>query len=104
MKHAETLIARLLFLEGNPVVSKLSPIHIGGTVPKIMDYDLEAELGAVKLYNGFVKLCVEAGDKGSAEVFDHLLQDEERHLDWLEAQKDQIAQMTLPNYLATQAR
>jgi bacterioferritin len=100
MKHAETLIARLLFLEGRPVVSKLSPIHIGETVPKMMDYDLEAELGAVKSYNAFVKLCVELGDKGSAEVFDHLLQDEERHVDWIEAQKDQIAQMGIQNYLS----
>jgi bacterioferritin len=104
MKHAETLIARLLFLEGRPVVSKLSPIHIGETVPKMMDYDLEAELGAVKFYNASVKLCQELGDKGSAEVFDHLLQDEERHVDWLEAQKDQIAQMGLQIYLANQAK
>jgi bacterioferritin len=70
----------------------------------MMDYDLEAELGAVKAYNAFVKLCVELGDKGTAEVFDHLLQDEEKHLDWLEAQKDQIAHMGLPIYLANQAR
>jgi len=102
MKHAEAQIARILFLEGRPVVAKLSAIHIGETVAKMMDYDLEAELGAVRSYNAFVRLCVEAGDKGSAEIFDHLLQDEERHVDWLEAQKDQIAQMGLQNYLAQQ--
>ena len=102
MKHAEALIARIIFLEGRPVVTKLSPIHIGETVAKMMDYDLEAELGAARSYNAFVRLCVELGDKGSAEIFDHLLQDEERHVDWLEAQKDQIAQMGLQNYLAQQ--
>jgi bacterioferritin (cytochrome b1) len=32
VKHAEMLIARILFLEGRPVVSELNPMHIGANV------------------------------------------------------------------------
>ena len=29
MHHAETLIARIVFLEGTPTVSRLNQIHVG---------------------------------------------------------------------------
>ena len=47
MKHAESLIERILFFEGKPIVSKLNPIHIGPDVEAQHRTDLEAELGAV---------------------------------------------------------
>ncbi len=34
MKHAEKLIARILFLEGRPIVSNLKKINIGAEVPR----------------------------------------------------------------------
>ena len=34
MHHAEKLIARIIFLEGTPTVSRLNQIHIGADVPK----------------------------------------------------------------------
>lgn len=104
MKHAEKLISRILFLEGQPTVSKLSPIHIGENVQKMMAYDLDAEYGAVKSYRSFVQICRELGDVGTKEMLDGILKDEEDHVDWLEAQKDQIAQMGLQNYLALQVK
>ena len=57
MKHAEKLIGRILFLEGTPIVSKLSDIHIGAEVPKQFDNDHAAEIGAVKAYNEAIKLA-----------------------------------------------
>ena len=50
MKHAEKLIARILFLDGKPVVSTLNPMHIGQDVEVQLKSDLGAELGAVKGY------------------------------------------------------
>ena len=47
-------------------------------------------------------LCLEAGDNGSRELIEDNLEDEEEHLDWLEAQLDQIEQMGLQNYLLGQ--
>jgi bacterioferritin len=102
MKHAEKLIARILFLEGLPVVSELNKISIGATVEAQLKNDLAAEAGAIKAYNDGIRLCLELGDNGSRELIDANLVDEEAHLDWLEAQLDQINQMGLQNYLAMQ--
>jgi bacterioferritin len=104
MKHAEKLIGRLLFLEGQPTVSRLNPIHIGATVEAQLKHDLDAEAGAIKAYNEGVRLCIEAGDHGSRELVEDILEDEEEHLDWLEAQLDQIGQMSLQNYLLAQVK
>jgi bacterioferritin len=102
MKHAEKLIARILFLEGKPVVNELKKINIGATVEAQLKNDLAAEDGAIKAYNEGIRLCLEIGDNGSRELIDDNLKDEEDHLDWLEAQLDQIAQMGLQNYLLAQ--
>jgi len=103
MKHAEKLIGRILFLEGKPVVSKLNPMSIGATVEEQLKNDADAETGAIKAYNEGIKICMEVGDSGSRELIEDNVEDEEEHLDWLEAQLDQIKQMGLQNYLLSQA-
>jgi len=102
MKHAEKLIARILFLEGKPIVNQLNQLHIGETAEEQLKYDLEAEAGAIKGYNEAIRVCLELGDNGSRELIEANLHDEEEHLDWLEAQLDQINQMGLQNYLQAQ--
>jgi bacterioferritin len=102
MKHAESLIARILFLDGTPTVSELSPIKIGADVEKQLKNDLAGELQAVKDYNADIALAVEVGDNGTRELLEGILEDEEEHVDWLEAQLDQIEQMGIQNYLALQ--
>ncbi len=102
MKHAEKLIARILFLEGKPIVSKLNPIVIGPVVEKQIDNDWTAEAGAIKNYNAGIKLAVELGDNGTREILEAILKDEEAHIDLLEAQKDQIAQIGVQNFLTEQ--
>ena len=102
MKHAEELIGRILFLEGQPIVSQLNKINIGAAVEAQLKNDLAAEAGAIQSYNDGIRLCLELGDNGSRELIDDNLHDEEEHLDWLEAQLDQINQMGLQNYLLGQ--
>ena len=102
MRHAETLIARILFLDGKPIVSQLSQIKIGGDVETQHKNDLAAELGAVKAYNQGIELAVEVGDNGTRELLESILKDEEDHVDWLEAHLDQIGQMGISNYLVEQ--
>jgi bacterioferritin len=102
MKHAEKLIGRILFLEGTPIVNKLSEIHIGADVPKQFENDHAAEIGAVKVYNAAIKLAVEVSDNATKEILDSILNDEDAHVDEIEAQQDQIGQMGLPQYLSIQ--
>lgn len=102
MKHAESLIARVLFLEGLPIVSKLLPMHIGAEVPAQIQNDWDAEAGAIKAYNEGIALCVAKGDNGSRELMESILKDEEAHIDLLEAQRDQIEQMGLQIFLGQQ--
>lgn len=102
MKHAEKLIARILFLDGTPVVSNLKKINIGADVEAQFDNDLAAELSAVKGYNEGIRLAYELGDNGSRELMDSILTDEEDHVDWLEAQIGQVKLMALKAYLVEQ--
>jgi len=102
MKHAEKLIGRVIFLEGKPVVSNLNKINIGPEVEAQIKNDWAAEEGAVKAYNEGIRLAVEAGDNGTRELLESILKDEEAHIDWLEAQLDQIKQMGIQNYLVEQ--
>src|SRR5512136_2358883 len=92
MKHAEKLIARILFLEGKPIVSNLNKIHIGAEVEKMHVYDHEAEEAAIRGYNESIRLCVEVGDNGTRELLESILREEEGHIDLIESQLDQIKQ------------
>jgi bacterioferritin len=103
MKHAETLIGRILFLEGSPTVSKLHKIKIGKSVEQIVSVDEDAELDAVKAYNASIAAAADAGDNSTADMLTKILGDEERHVEWGETQRELIRQMGLQNYLATQA-
>ncbi len=102
MKHAEKLIARILFLEGRPIVSNLNKMYIGAEVPKMHENDHGAEEIAIKGYNESIRLAVEVGDNGTRELLESILKDEEGHIDWIEAQLDQIQQMGPQNYLVEQ--
>ena len=99
MKHAEKLIARILFLEGMPIVSKLNAVKIGADVEKQFKNDHAAEFTAIKNYNEDIKFAGEVGDFGTRELLEAILRDEEDHIDVIEAQLDQIKQMGIQTYL-----
>ena len=102
MKHAEELIGRILFLEGQPIVSNLNKMHIGADVEKQLKNDLAAEYAAIKAYNAGTKLAAEQGDFGTHQLINGILKDEEDHADELEEQLDLVSQVGLQNYLAQQ--
>jgi bacterioferritin len=102
MHHAEMLIGRVIFLEGTPGVSKLDAIKVGKTIKDMIGNDREAEAAAIRGYNESMELAVKLGDNATRDLLAKILQDEERHVDWAEQQRDQIAQMGLENYLANQ--
>jgi bacterioferritin len=102
MKHAEKLIARILFLDGLPIVSKLDEMHIGGEIPKQLENDHQAEETAIKDYNAAIKLAGDKNDFATRELLESILNDEDRHIDEIEELQDQIKHMTLPLFLTTQ--
>jgi len=102
MKHAEKLIARILFLEGSPTVSNLGKMMIGADVPKQLAGDHALEMGAIKAYNAAIKQAGEVNDFATREILEQILQDEDGHIDGIEELQDQIGHMTLPIFLTTQ--
>ncbi len=104
MKHADKLIDRVIYLEGVPNVQRLEKINIGEEVPEQLRLDLELERAALKRLNDGIKLCREHLDHGSEALLKEILVSEEEHVDWLEAQLDQIKQMGVENYLAQQVK
>ena len=102
MKHAEKLIGRILFLEGTPMVSKLNEIKIGAEVPTQLGNDHNAEDGAIKAYSNAIALCGEQKDFATRDVLQHILEDEDRHIDEIEALQDQISQMGIQIFLSKQ--
>jgi bacterioferritin len=102
MKHADEIIRRILFLEGMPNVSDYDPIRVGPTVRAQFDSDLALEMAALDVMRGGVRLCLEGGDDATRELLEHMIKDEERHVNWIEAQKHQIQEVGYENYLAQQ--
>lgn len=102
MKHAEGLIERIIFLDGAPSVDVGLKPQLGSKVRQQMEINLKDEQDAVRQYNEAVKICVEARDEGSKTLFERMIQDEERHADFLEAQLHSIKEMGIANYLSQQ--
>jgi bacterioferritin len=98
MKHADTLTARILFLDGHPNMQSLNPLRIGQSVKEIIDCDLVAENEARTLYLDAAKYCEQVNDRASKNLFERLVEDEEEHIDFLESQLDLIAQVGEPLY------
>jgi bacterioferritin len=101
MKHAESLMERILFLDGTPSMQPLD-VKIGSTVKAMIESDLALEVAAVKQYNNAVAIATEEGDNGSRDLLVELLKDEEDHVDFLEAQMHMIKELGYERYLAQQ--
>jgi bacterioferritin len=104
MKHAEKLIGRILFLEGRPTVTNLNKIMIGDTVVKQLANDHAAEDGAIKAYNDAIALAGEVKDFATRDLLQQILNDEDSHMNGIEALQSQIDQMTLQVFLTTQVK
>lgn len=102
MKHAEELIERILYLEGVPNMQKYMKINVGKSVLEQHQLDLGLEKDAVARLNKGIEVCRAREDNGSRGLLEKILKDEEAHVDWLEAQLQQIEDMGLQNYLAQQ--
>lgn len=104
MRHAEKLTERILFLEGLPNYQRLGALHIGQTVEEQLKADLEIELGVVERLRTAVQLSRQKGDHTSARLFEEILEDEERHIDYLETELGLIQRLGEQLYLVRYAK
>ncbi len=100
MRHADKLIERILFLEGVPNVQRLGKVRVGETVPEQLRLDLDVERAAIGMLNNGIEQCRSLGDNGSRDLLEEILQGEEQHVNWIEAQLTLIQQMGEAHYLA----
>jgi bacterioferritin len=102
MRHADIIIARILFLEGFPNMQRYFPVKVGEDAVEQHRLDLGVEYDAVKRLNAGIALCRDKGDSGSRQLLETILQQEEEGIDWLEAQLHLVEMIGKERYLAEQ--
>lgn len=100
MKHAETIIERILFLDGVPNMQRLFPVAVGESAVEQFRLNYEMELGAVERYRRGVAICSEANDPGTRVLLEELLKDEEHHVDEAQSQLANLEQLGEALWLA----
>jgi bacterioferritin len=104
MKHADKLIARILFLDGVPNLQRLGPVKVGEEPIEMHKLDLELEREAVARLNKAIALCLSKQEAGTRELLEDLLKEEEDSVDWLEAQLRLASDIGRERYLSEQLR
>jgi bacterioferritin len=102
MKDADKLIERILYFEGLPNLQRLGKINIGENVPEMLRIDYDLEKHAIGVLNRGIQQAREASDNGTADLLEDILEGEEEHANWIEAQLTAIDQIGAQNYLAEQ--
>lgn len=99
MKHADTLIERILLLEGLPNLQKLGKLLIGEDTNEILDCDLTLQKQVMADLKDAIALCEAEADYVSRDILEKILHDEEEHTDWIETQQSLVKNIGIKNYM-----
>jgi bacterioferritin len=104
LAHAEAIIARILFLDGEPNLARYHELGTGKTVREQLEDDLKLELAAIQTLNTGITAARAAKDNASEDLMTKILVAEENGVDWIETQLELIRQIGEQNYLAQQLK
>ena len=102
MKHADALMERLFTLDALPNLQDVGKLLIGETLVEALGCDLQSEQGAQATVKDAIAQCELSRDYVTRELFQHILEDTEEHIDFLETQLELVGKVGEQNYLQTQ--
>jgi bacterioferritin len=98
MKHADSLIERILFLDGLPNLQDLNRLMIGENVREILECDLKLEQAGIPDLRVAIAACEAVSDYVTRKLLRDILDNEEEHVDFLEKQLELIDRIGYENY------
>src|SRR5882757_7375840 len=104
MKHADSLVQRILFLGGLPNLQYLDKLLIGENTEEVIACDLKFEEKAIADLRGAIAHAEQVRDYGSRTLYESILKSEEEHIDYLKTQQRLIAAIGLSDYIQVQTQ
>ena len=104
MKHADSLVQRILFLGGLPNLQYLDKLLIGENTEEVIACDLKFEEKAIADLRAAIAHAEQVRDYGSRTLYEGILRSEEEHIDYLRTQQSLIAAIGLADYIQVQTQ
>ncbi|TXJ10287.1 MAG: bacterioferritin [Acinetobacter sp.] len=102
MKHADKVIARILFLEGLPNLQHLGKLYIGQHTQEILQCDVRKVKENIQSLQAAIPLAEQEMDYVTRDLLQEILAKEEAFLDWADTQLSLIETVSIENYIQSQ--
>jgi bacterioferritin len=100
MRHAEAITDRILILDGLPNYQRLFSLRVGQTLREQFEADLAIEYEVLTRLKPAIVFCREKQDSTTANLFEMIIADEEKHVDYLETQLELMDKLGVELYSA----